>query len=472
MKKPFLLLAALAVPLLSATRVSATVNPAIVSADAKWVIYADLNALRGSAIGKELITMAEKAQFDTGNGKLGVDWQKLLATIGSATAYGANISPDPKQIDGTLVVQGTADLRKIAESFLIQANLANPKAVAELTDLPFPAYQFMNAEKGATERQELVIAFPPEPIVVISKSKPQILKACEVFRGKAPSLAKASGSPLGKFVQGSEGAYLFAASSVPADSFLPKNGEGPEARIFKMTSAGSLALGERGESTFTHAELVAASDQMAVKLMKILEGMTAMMSLAETSDKQLAEFLSSAAVNRNGDVVTLDLAYSSARLATMVKSLQQTQQSSSSDRSGPRPTPMFNGTALAQWTAEAGPAAEGGAPGPLVVRTIENVALKNGTLLTLSRQSNGGRNIRYDHVDIIPAGGAGAPLTFRPDFMRTAGPRGTWQQFQFPGADGSYTLKVAYLNDPEGKATFAVSAKDPKAPVPESDAKK
>src|SRR4051794_25554731 len=150
MKKTFLLLASLILPVLVACRANATVNPAVVSADAKWLVYADLNALRAGAIGKELIAAGEKMQFDTGNGKVGVDWQKLLATIGSATAYGANITGDPKDIDGTLVVQGTADLRKIAEGLLIQANLAHPEGVTEITDLPFPAYALKDAAPKPT----------------------------------------------------------------------------------------------------------------------------------------------------------------------------------------------------------------------------------------------------------------------------------------------------------------------------------
>ncbi len=478
MNKRLLFLTALAFPLLSAARAGATVNPATVSADAKWLVYADLNALRGSAIGKELIGMAEKAQLDTGNGKIGVDWQKLLATIGSATAYGSSISQDPKQIDGALVIQGTADLRKIAESFLIQANLAHPEDVTELTDLPFPAYALKNAgakpaaketpdakKAKPAEALEVVIAFPPEPIVVVSKSKPQILKARDVFRGAAPSLAKTPSSPLAKFVHASDGAYLFAASTVPAEKFFPD--DAPQARIVKMANAGSMALGERGESTFIHSELTASSDQMAEKLMKILQGMTAMMSLAETSDKQLAEFLNSAAVSRNRDIVTLDLAYSSARLATMVKSLQQQQQQ---QQGGPpnRTAQMLNGKAIAEWKAElSAPYAEG-SPAPITVRTVENVTLKNGALLTLARLSNGGKSVRYDHIEVMAADGASAPLTFRPGFMRIGGPRGNWQQFEFPGADGTYTLKIFYVNDPDGKATFAVSAKDPHSDTPDA----
>src|SRR5205085_371316 len=105
-------------------------NPAIVSSDATWLIHADFNALRDSTLGKEIVSLVEtNASLPIAGTKIGINAPKVLATIGSLTAYGANLSSDPKQIDGTLVVQGTADLRKILESVLIQANLANPEEV-------------------------------------------------------------------------------------------------------------------------------------------------------------------------------------------------------------------------------------------------------------------------------------------------------------------------------------------------------
>lgn len=481
MKKYFLRFAAPLLSLWPAANLNAAINPAVVPADARWVVYADLNALRTSAIGKELIALAEKNKVDTGAGQVGIDWQKLLATIGSATAYGTNLSNETKYIDGAAVIEGTADLRKIAESILIQMNLADPKMVGELADLPFPAYVIKEAKAktakadtagaaqgGAKKVQssaplEVIIAFPPEPIVIVSKSKAQVLRVRDVFRGAAPSVASAANAPLRKFVEASKGSYLFTASTVPAGTLFPE--DGPQGRILKMANAGSLALGERGENVFARSELVASSAQMGEKLMKILQGLTAMLSLAETNDKQLAEFLDSAVVNRNGDTVTLDLAYSSARLAQMIKQLQQPSPSRGAERAPARLPQMVNGTALAEWqTVKTDAGAEESSAEVAATRTIENVTLKNGTLVTLARQSAGGRLPRWEQIEIVPAGG-GAPLVFRPEFMRAAGQRGLWSQFQFPGADGVYTLKVSYVSVPSVQASFAVSIKDP-APRP------
>lgn len=459
-----LCLAVLVLPLSVVPSASAAFSPAIVGADAQWVVYADLNSLRDSTLGKQLIETAQKAQFQVANGTVGVDVPKVLATVGTITAYGTNMSTDPKKLDGTLVVQGTPDLRKIVESLLLQATIGSPKDVSEVTDLPFPAYAITSHSNAANSApaMEVVIAFPPEPIVLVSKSRAQILKARDVFRGSADSLAKARSSQLTKLLGGAPNALLFAASVVPSEKIFPDNG--PQARILQMANASAIALGERGPDIFAHVDLSASSSAMAEKLMKILEGLTAMLSLAETTDKQLMEFLNSTTVARNGDMVTLDLSYSSARLAQMVQNLQQAQKP-------PEPRParasmMISGKALAEWHAEAAT----DAPDKITTatRTIENVALKNGTTITFGRQSNGGKNIGFDRVEITPADGTDAPLVFRSEFMKVFGSRGNMAQFQFPGADGTYTLKVTYRNDPDGKATYAVSLKDPN---PSSDAK-
>jgi len=188
--------------------------------------------------------------------------------------------------------------------------------------------------------------------------------------------------------------------------------------------------------------------------------MTAMLSLAETTDKQLAEFLNATTIARTGDMVTLDLAYPSARLVTMVQNIQQAQKAPQRSRpQAQRQVLITNGKTLAEWHAEAAPEAVGQ---PMAVtRTIENVPLRNGSTLTFGRVFNGGKNVRYDRVEIVSTDGAGAPLTFRSEYMKPFGGGGNMAQFQFPGADGTYTLKVTYLNDPDGKASYAVSLKDP-----------
>ncbi len=449
----------LLLPLCFIQPADAAIDPSIIPADARWVVYADLTGLRSSAVGKELVAVAEKAQAQQNNA-IGIDVQKVFATVSSATAYGTNFSADPNAVDGTLVLQGTADLRKIAESLLLQATIANPKEFSEITDLPFPAYAAHPKKRGEISQGEVIVAFPPEPIVLVSKSRPQLLKARDIFRDHKGSVAKTSDAPLTKLLATADGAYVFATSVVPSDTVFPE--DQPQARILKMTRSGAIALGEAGGKTVANAQLVATSDVMADKLMKILQGMTAMMSLAETNDRQLAEFLNSASVSRDDDVVKLHLAYSSDRLAELVRNLVQEHKPQH------RPSPeeaavahnaeLFNGDAVAQWQATA---ASDGATAAIAWHTIENVTLKNGAILSLGRQSRGGNPIKFDRVEITPSAG-GFALTFPAQSMSRGGPRNSFLLFPFPGADGTYTLKVGYVNDSAGKAVYSVSVRQPK----------
>lgn len=432
-------------------------DPKVVAGDARWIVYVDCNALRGSTLGAELIKAVQKAQKEATGGFVGVDVSKLLTTIGSLTAYGTNFSDKPSAIDGTIIAQGTPELRKIAESVLLQGTIAEPKVFSEVTDLPFPAYALSDRKAKTEEQTQLVIAFPPEPVVIASKSKAQLLKAHAVLLGKAVSLAKSGDSPLNKFAANASGAYLYSASLTPSSEALGGGKDAPHARILQLANAGSLIIGERGPDTFAHAELAASSKQNAEKLMKILQGMTAMLSLAETNDQQLAAFIQSTSVAREGDTVKLDLAYASARLVQMI----QNMQAQGDPRSGKRGQVISSGNIVGEWGGDGAAQSD---TGESVSHTIENVKLTNGSTVTLGRSLNSGKQARFVSAEITSADGLGTPLVFRSEFMRSF--RGTMSQFQFPGTDGMYTIKVTYIPDPEGKAKFAVSVADAK-PAPE-----
>jgi len=455
--------AAAALLALAAAPLAAAYNPGTVGADARWVVHADFDALRASVLGKELVAALEKEQAGATGGAVGLDIARVLETIGSVTGYGTNLAKDPQAVDGALVAQGKPELRKIAESLLLQGTIANPKVFGEAADWPFPAYTISDPNAKTADKTQVIVAFPPEPYVIVSKNKAMVLKARAVLRGEAPSLAKTPDAPLNRLGAKAAGAYLYAATVVPTDDLFGANA--PQTRMLQLAGAGSLAVGERGPDVYAHAELIASSSANAEKLMKILQGMTAMLSLAETTDKQLADFINSTAVSRQGDTVILDLAYSSSRLAAMAKSLQTAAAPRQVAASGPRPQLITMGRKLAEWTAAdvaATPATNG-----LHVRTVEGVALTTGATVSVGRALNGGNTARVDHVEVIPAGG-GTPLVFKADFMRTVR---LLQQFQFPGVDGTYTLKVAFVNDPTGKAQFALSVNDPKAPAPAVEAK-
>lgn len=463
--------------LLAGLPVRAAFDPAIVGEDSRWVVFVDLNAMRGSVLGKQMLEIITKAPPQIGTPAVHLDLPKTLATIGTATAYGTNFSKDPKLLDGVLLLRGTDDLRKIAQGYLAQATITTPDRISELKDkdLPFDAYSIGG---------QVIVAFPPEPVVLISKSKIQLLKAREVFRGDASSLANAGASPLTNLLPKSGGAFLIAATVMPSEDVFPA--DAPQARILKMASAASLSIGEDGPQTFAHVELVATSEEMADKLMKIVQGITAMISLTETNDKNLDEFLKSVAIARDGDNITLSLSYPSERIAQMI---ENAKQQAAARRGNYRPGAVDNGfKSIAQWKADDdGQDAAGGTP---VYHTIENVHLSNGSMIMLIGRGEGG-HAQIDRVEISPMDGSAPPLRFKaenmtllrgyyPEAVSTASggrlitlSRGRGMaQFSFPGDDGTYRLKVRYVSETGEtgpKSRFSLMVKDPE-PVPAKDA--
>jgi hypothetical protein len=406
-------------------------------------------------------------------GNLSLNFDKITETLGTATSYGANFSKDARQIDGALVVTGTPELRKILEAVALQATLTVPDRVKEVTDLPFPAYAIGG---------EVFVAFPSEPVILASKSKARLVKARDVIRGAAPSLASAaaSASPLSALVANPGNTIFVAASVAPADGFFPANQ--PQTRMLQLVSSGMMSLSEEPPRTISHLRLVGSSDESADKLVKIVQGMVAMGSLAETSDLDLKSFLQSSTVEKTGRTVTMNLAYSSDRLVEMIQNVAKQGKVAVAAAAMPPPPPSA-GQKVAEWTLDQAPAGSVPGAGLLAEHAIDNVSLSYGATITLGARRDKTGSAVIDNVEIFPASGAGAPLRFEAENMRLRGYRvqnatyasrgkmisavgstGT-AQFEFPGEDGSYRLVVHYMEQTAGKTAITVSVKNPE-PAP------
>ncbi len=438
-----------------------------IPADARWMLHLDVDAMRDCPAGREIIALIEKNTDPSKIANIQIDFRKVLASLRSATAYGTSFSKNPGEIDGTLVLQGTAELRQIAEGLAAQFSVSHPEIVTELKGLPFPAYAIKN---------EVTIAFPAEPLILLSRSQPQLLRAYDLARGRAKASAQGASS-LANMIPKNRALLAFAASEVPnTDLLFPENQ--PQARILKMARSASIAIGQDDKMTTIRLQLVAADDDLSDKLHKIVQGLVAMLSLAQSNDKQVAAFLQSVKTERDGRNIVVDLAYPTEALMAMARSIAESgRQRHNNHRQHPeRGTP---GKTIDSWTADRDTGADTIAPDTLFTRKIENVTLKNGTTIHLNGNRNNGENARYDSLDIIPAGG-GFPLHIEAENMKlnryrveqtpcasggrnivlTSSPTGeAW--IEFPGVDGTYTLEIRYVDENDGKAVFTVSTSDP-----------
>jgi hypothetical protein len=230
--------------------------------------------------------------------------------------------------------------------------------------------------------------------------------------------------------------------------------------------------------------LAANSDDMADKLLKIIQGLTAIAALAETNDKQLTEFLQSAVVEKQDLTVTVHLAYATDRLVQMIQNTQSPAKAAGAPGT-PGSAPATAGKVVAEWKPDQAPANAAPDAALLATHTIENVHLVNGATISLVGRRDQNGSAIFDNVEIAPMPGMGSPLRFEAENMRLKGYRvqnapyashgkfialqGSFgsAQFEFPGEDGDYVIRVRYLEETPGKTTLSVNVRNPE-PEPES----
>lgn len=488
MHKTFLTFAALSLPLLAsaATPARAGFDPAVVPADAQWVLYLDLATLRGSALGREMMAAIPKFDMKSEDMPISVNIPKIIESLTSATAYGTNLSNKPEDLDGALVIRGSDDLRKIVQAFLISASVEGDGKgtdfqVKELTDLGFEGYAI---------HDEVIVALPPGDAILVSKSRDRLAAAHALLKNDKSSMARSRSAALSALIPKGGASYLLAASVVPRGDFMPT--EGPQARILQMASAASVSLGESGSMTTARIQIDAASSDMADRLVKILQGFAAMLSFAESDDAGLAEFLRSVKVERTASGALLNLAYPTDRLVQMLQTLRQKEEQKQEHRREARVSRVskpasVEGRVVAEWVANKDLASDRASADNIVTHTVENVSLATGAMIWLNSNRHEGENGRFDYIDIAPTRGGGAPIRFEAENMRLnnyaveeAGfasggelivlNRGSGSaRFVFPGTPGDYTLTIAYVDETDGQSAFSVSITDPKPqPGPET----
>src|SRR5690606_5996207 len=135
--------------------------------------------------------------------------------------------------DGVLLAQGTSQLRTIAEGLVATFSLSHPVQVTELAGLPIEADRISG---------EIVVGFPSEPIVLVSRSPEKLLAALEVYRTGRDSLRQGTHT-LTNLLPRRAGYYLYAASVVPSEH-MAHGDNSPQARIFQMAEAATFSIGE------------------------------------------------------------------------------------------------------------------------------------------------------------------------------------------------------------------------------------
>ena len=189
-------------------------------------------------------------------------------------------------------------------------------------------------------------------------------------------------------------------------------------------------------------------------------------------------------VERQDLTVTVHLAYATDRLVQMIQNAESSAKPAGAPGL-PGATPANAGKVVAEWKPDQAPANAAPGAARLATRTIENVHLVNGATISLIGRRDQNGSAIFDNVEIAPMPGTGSPLRFEAEGMKLSGyrvqdapyaSRGKFialqksygsAQFEFPGEDGDYVIRVRYLEETPGKTTLSVSVRNPE-PAPES----
>ncbi len=458
----------LALPIVSS---HAAVDPGIVPVDSKWVVYADFAKMRDSALGKELLAgMEEKNVFGEGE-TVKPDVAAILMTIGRVTAFGDDITDNPQEMDGAMIIEGTDKLRKIADGLIAHMLLSEPDSIEELKALPFEAYRIHG---------EVVVGLPQESIVIVSRSPERMVESLEVFRGKRASLKAKSGA-LSPMLPPGDAYYLFGASVVPSPEM--ENGNTPQARILKMTQAASVRIGETGENAVANVKLIAESQETASRLAKIVNGLAALLSLAQSSEADLVAFVESVKVVQEDRAVSLQMAYPTVQLIELAKAnMQREERQEQKQEAAHDAVFSMPDRVVAEWTADQDLDGPQSTATNFVTHDAGVVTLQPGSIITVGSRINGNEGARVDYLELTPIATSAMVQRHEIEFMRLDnyrieksehasggelvvardGNHGIGRaKMQFYGAAGEYRMAVRFVDENDGQAHFKVSVEQP-----------
>ncbi len=306
-------------------------DPAIVDPAAKWVVHADLEAVRASVVGGyfERIARAEASPFiDQIQSQFGLDPSTDILGV---TVFGS----DPGTHDGVAAVEMTAAADSLLRSI----------PAAGFTD--FALLKFENGIEGWRWTMDgrgwyvaRMILKPSRRVVLLAPSEARLISAVRVANARIGSTAAASTSPPG------EGSMLFAAAMGLGQCPAFK----PDATVLKQAQSFTFDLREtrsshadpRGSDTpaMMRAECTVEtrSPEDALKMEQMLRGVLAFSSLAASDSPELSKLVngwsSSLTMLSEGDTFSLSMSYESGALIRMLEALQARSEAG---RSVPRP---------------------------------------------------------------------------------------------------------------------------------------
>ncbi len=282
---------------------AAPLDPSTISADAKWFVHVDVDAVHQSKvvqhIHEEVMKHDQaKKMLDKVKEMTGMDPEKDLHGV---TVYGTKFEPH----SGVLIVYAHADHKKIV------ALIERHDDVSTKKDGDVEMYRW--TERHGGHGHEVFVAFPKEGVAVAAGSEDELKSALAVLGGK-------NGLSNGAALLGDDpkGSSVRIGISSLADVKVPK-----QAEVVKKITAIHIAMGENDGQDFDHIHVGTADEETAKQFKAIVEGFKAMAGMHVSDKPDLKKMIDGLKVNSSDKTLAIDWSGSSADIIKLCDTMHE-----------------------------------------------------------------------------------------------------------------------------------------------------
>jgi hypothetical protein len=279
---------------------AAPLDPKQVSADAKWVIHMDVDALKQSTVMQRAYAKEASRWKDIKNRMAAIRDQMCMdptVDLHAVTLYG----PKPGRTDGVMIVHAAVDQKEFV------GKVGKAPGYRTMNHGPYTLHSWTQADGPVSS------AFFDHNLVLLAKTDADVTAALDVLDGKSPSLAGKS-SPLAGAPP--SGTILIVRAIGLAGLDIPF-----KSPLLNQCESFDLVAGEDKGQSFSEAHLATRSAAVAGQVRKIIEGIEATLELQYGSEPAVLGLLKGVRVEIADQTVNIAVRTSADELWKLIEKI-------------------------------------------------------------------------------------------------------------------------------------------------------
>ncbi|MDX1953498.1 MAG: hypothetical protein SFY81_15090 [Verrucomicrobiota bacterium] len=281
----------LTVSILFSSLQAAPLQPSRISENARWFLHLDVDALRKTAIGSEIIKKANMELARTLEGK-GAKLDFSTDKLHSITAYGLTYAGGSEP-EGVLLLDTTAN---VINDFKTVASTMAPNGLVPFDKVPNSVHEtYLLAD-------DLYVSKVSDSLYLVGKSNDRIKDAHQVLGGGSKSLATGN-SFLTQLGTPGESFFFMAAGK----AFKESPDKAPHAAILKNAEAARLVVTEHGDQTALTLSIAAESSEVLKQMQEAIQGIVALVTLTQSENKELVSLVQKLKISTQDKLITLNV---------------------------------------------------------------------------------------------------------------------------------------------------------------------